>query len=110
MERKILTQAKLASTVEKGLFTYTSCKQFVAIRPYSQVFDQQTLTYMIEPESAVQRYRALFALFNWTVVPEPSLDPPLPASDLTRNVPTSRRSYSSWKRSLPLVPACAVSC
>jgi hypothetical protein len=46
--------------------------------PYSQVFDQQTLTQMIEHDPVVQRYRAFFALFNWNVVPEASTDPSRP--------------------------------
>ena len=46
--------------------------------PYSQVFDQQTLTRMLEHDPLVQRYRTLFALFDWTVVPEPALGPSQP--------------------------------
>jgi hypothetical protein len=46
--------------------------------PYSQVFDQQTLTRMLEHDPLVQRYRAFFALFDWNVVPEPALDPSQP--------------------------------
>jgi hypothetical protein len=42
--------------------------------PYSHVFDQQTLTCMIEHDALVQRYRAFFALFEWKVVPEPGTD------------------------------------
>jgi hypothetical protein len=44
----------------------------------SQVFDQQTLTQMIEHDPLVQRSRAFFELFDWNVVPEPALDPSQP--------------------------------
>jgi len=46
--------------------------------PYSQVFDQQTMTRMIEHDRVVQRYRAFFALFNWNVVPEACTAPSRP--------------------------------
>ncbi len=39
--------------------------------PSSRIFDQQTLTLMLEYDALVQRYRAFFALFDWTVVPMP---------------------------------------
>jgi len=41
--------------------------------PYSQVFDQQTMAHLLEHDPLVQRYRAFFALFPWSVVPEPSI-------------------------------------
>ncbi len=48
------------------------------IIPESQTFDQHTLTHMLDHDPLVQRYRAFFALFDWTVVPEPALDPSRP--------------------------------
>lgn len=42
--------------------------------PYSRVFDQQTLSVMIEHDPLVQRYRRLFALFDWSVVGEHPAD------------------------------------
>jgi hypothetical protein len=46
--------------------------------PYSHVFDQQTLTHLLEHDPLVRRCRAFFALFQWRVVPEPVLDPSRP--------------------------------
>ncbi len=46
--------------------------------PYSRVFDQQTLTHMLEHDPVVQRYRTFFALFDWSVVAEPIIDPSRP--------------------------------
>jgi len=46
--------------------------------PYSQVFEQQTLTQMIEHDPVVQRYHAFFALFHWNIVPEACTDPSRP--------------------------------
>jgi hypothetical protein len=46
--------------------------------PYSQVFDQQTMTRMLDHDPVVQRYRSFFALFDWSVVPEPVIDPSQP--------------------------------
>jgi hypothetical protein len=40
--------------------------------PYSETFDQQTLTLLLEHDAIVQRYRALFALLDWQVLPNPS--------------------------------------
>ena len=48
------------------------------ILPPSRVFDQQTMTLLLQHDALVQRVRALFALFDWSVVPEPSLDPSHP--------------------------------
>jgi hypothetical protein len=42
--------------------------------PYSETFDQQTLTLLIEYDAIVQRYRALFALLDWQVLPDHSPD------------------------------------
>jgi hypothetical protein len=55
-----------------------SCKELVAMIPYSRVFDQQTLSRLLEHDPLVQRYRAFFALFDWRVVPDPSPDPSRP--------------------------------
>ena len=46
--------------------------------PYSRAFDQQTMIHMLEHDPIVQRYRTFFALFDWSVVPEPILDPSRP--------------------------------
>lgn len=50
----------------------------MSIIPYSHVFDQQTMTHLIEHDPLVQRYRAFFTLFDWSVVPEPVRDPSQP--------------------------------
>ncbi len=50
----------------------------MTIIPESQTFDQHTLTLMQKHEPVVQRYRQFFALFEWTVVQEPALDPSRP--------------------------------
>jgi hypothetical protein len=42
--------------------------------PYSTTFDQHTLTRLMEHDAIVQRYRALFALVEWQVLPNPSPD------------------------------------
>ena len=44
------------------------------IIPVSRSFDQQTLAKLIEIDALVQRYRAVFALFDWTAC-EPSAAP-----------------------------------
>src|SRR6266581_6977039 len=46
--------------------------------PYSRVFDQRTLALLMEHDAIVQRYRALFALIEWQVLPEPVPDPSRP--------------------------------
>ena len=46
--------------------------------PYSPTFDQHTLTRLIEHDAIVQRYRALFALLDWQVLPDQALDPSHP--------------------------------
>src|SRR6266568_7517948 len=46
--------------------------------PYSRVFDQCTLALMMEHDAIVQRYRALFALIDWQVLPDPAPDPSRP--------------------------------
>src|SRR6266851_8998570 len=38
--------------------------------PASALFDQSTLTLLLEHDPVVQRYRAFFALFAWTQLPE----------------------------------------
>jgi hypothetical protein len=48
------------------------------IIPTSLVFDQQTLAQMLEYDPVVQYYREFFALLDWSVVPEPPLDPSRP--------------------------------
>ena len=48
------------------------------ILPPSRVFDQHTMTLLMEHDALVQRFRAFFALFDWSIVPEPSLDPSRP--------------------------------
>jgi hypothetical protein len=45
---------------------------------YSQIFDQQTMTHLLEHDPLVQRYRAFFALFDWSVVPDPPSNPSRP--------------------------------
>src|SRR6266571_5416262 len=50
----------------------------MTIIPESQTFDQHTLTLMQEHEPVVQRYRQFFALFDWSAVQEPPLDPSRP--------------------------------
>jgi hypothetical protein len=48
------------------------------IIPDSTTFDQRTLTLLLEHDPLVQRSRAFFALFDWSVIPEPVLDPTQP--------------------------------
>lgn len=48
------------------------------IIPYSQTFDQPTMSKLIEHDPVVQRYREFFALFDWSVVPEPAIAPKRP--------------------------------
>ena len=48
------------------------------IIPYSQIFDQQTMTDMLEHDPVARRYRAFFASFDWSLVPEPMRDPSQP--------------------------------
>ena len=48
------------------------------IIPNSTTFDQRTMTLLMEHDPVVQRYRAFFALFDWSVVPEPPIDPSRP--------------------------------
>src|SRR5207302_5541634 len=44
------------------------------IIPSSQQFDQPTMGKLIDAEPVVQRYRELFALFDWTAL-EPAVKP-----------------------------------
>ena len=46
--------------------------------PYSQTFDQRTLSLLVEHDAIVQRYRAMFALLEWQVLPDPVPDPSHP--------------------------------
>src|SRR5947209_19892194 len=46
--------------------------------PYSRHFDQRTLALMVEHDAIVQRYRSLFALIEWQVLPDPAPDPSRP--------------------------------
>ena len=46
--------------------------------PYSRHFDQRTLTLMREHDAIVQRYRSLFALIDWQVLPDAVPDPSHP--------------------------------
>lgn len=46
----------------------------MTIIPSSHTFDQSTLSKMLAHDPLVQRYRAFFALFDWSVVPQPPLD------------------------------------
>ena len=50
----------------------------MSIIPYSQIFDQQTLTCLLEYDPVVQYYRQFLALFDWSVVPERSPAPHQP--------------------------------
>lgn len=54
------------------------------ILPNSTTFDQRTLTLLLEHDPVVQRYRAFFALFDWSVIADP---------------PSSRRSQAG-----PVIP------
>jgi hypothetical protein len=46
--------------------------------PYSRLFDQRTLALMMEHDAIVQRYRSLFALIDWQLLPESAPDPSQP--------------------------------
>ena len=46
--------------------------------PNARLFDQQTLSRMIEHDPLIQRYRQFFALFDWSVLPQCPLDPSHP--------------------------------
>src|SRR2546427_12271558 len=48
------------------------------IIPNSTTFDQRTMTWLMEHDPVVQSYRAFFALFDWSVVPEPTVEPSQP--------------------------------
>ena len=48
------------------------------IIPDSTTFDQRTLSLLLDHDPLVQRYRAFFALFDWSVVPEPVIAPSRP--------------------------------
>ena len=46
--------------------------------PESYVFDQQTMTRMLWHDPLVQRYRTFFDQLDWSVVPDPPVDPSRP--------------------------------
>ena len=46
--------------------------------PYSRLFDQRTLALLMDHDAIVQRYRALFALLDWQVLPDQAPDPSRP--------------------------------
>ena len=48
------------------------------ILPNSTTFDQRTMTLLMQHDPVVQSYRAFFALFDWSVVAEPAIDPSRP--------------------------------
>ena len=48
------------------------------IIPCSRIFDQSVLSHLLECDPLVQRYRSFFALFDWSVVPDPVIDPSRP--------------------------------
>src|SRR6266568_3719696 len=62
----------------KNLVTYLSCKELTSMIPNSRVFDQHTLRLMQDHDPVVQRYRAFFALFQWSMVPDPPIEPSQP--------------------------------
>ena len=47
----------------------------MTIIPSSLVFDQTTMTQLLEHDPLVQRVRAFFALFDWSVIAEPCAHP-----------------------------------
>ena len=48
------------------------------ILPSSRHFDQSTLSHLLDVDPVVQRYRSFFALFTWSVVQEPVMQPSQP--------------------------------
>ena len=50
----------------------------MSILPYSRRFDQQTMSHLLDADPLVQRYRTLFALFDWSMVPDLPVDPSQP--------------------------------
>lgn len=48
------------------------------IIPESRLFDQRIMRLLLEHDASVQRYRAFFAQFRWSVVPDPPIDPSQP--------------------------------
>src|SRR3989440_8040844 len=46
--------------------------------PYSRVFDQCTLALLMQHDAIVQRYRSLFALIDWHLLPDAVPDPSRP--------------------------------
>ena len=76
----------------------------MAIIPISRVFDQQTLAHMLSYDPVVQFYREFFALLDWSVVPDPSPTPTVPASRRTRKRPPSKPGSSKSARSSIMPP------
>ncbi len=50
----------------------------MGIIPESRVFDQGTMTLMLLHDPLVQRYRTFFEQLDWSVVPEPEVNPSRP--------------------------------
>lgn len=48
------------------------------ILPSSRLFDQQTMSHLLDSDPLLQRYRALFATFDWSGVPSNDLAPSQP--------------------------------
>ena len=46
--------------------------------PESCIFDQRTMTLMVEHDPLVQHYRTFFKQLDWSVVPDPPVDPSRP--------------------------------
>ena len=69
----------------------------VPIIPISCQFDQQTISKIIAADALVQRYRALFALLDWSPLdsPEPATGPGRPA-----------HPKSAFANYAPLIPVC----
>jgi hypothetical protein len=61
--------------------------------PVSAIFDQSTLHLLLDYDPVVQRYRAFFALFDWSQLPEREDTRLWPARVLILARLTSRRSW-----------------
>src|SRR5712692_338678 len=51
--------------------TLTGATLMTTIIPVVRPFDQSTLAHMIDADPIVQRYRARFALFDWSAIDPP---------------------------------------
>src|SRR5213082_763692 len=60
------------------MLTYLPNEELSAMLPYSRVFDKCTLALMMEHDAIVQRYRSLFALIEWHLLPDAVADPSRP--------------------------------